>query len=367
MSFVTIKFLTNLHVLIDLISQILLTDMSNRSANISTLFLSLLLVACSKETEVPIMVVADFWAAGDTDILQCDVVSFNSNRADVSTWEWTFEGGTPSTANTAAATVYYETPGNYAVTLKVTNVESGSQDVTVKEGFVKVSAIESPFYAGTVWVDTDIITTSDPTVYEKIEAKGQEMREMYDRRVEQTITLEAHVFEVTYSDGKVIEILINPEISATVGKRYAEDYGKAIGRLPEFLREGFLTVAVHRGDFVMAAGGGQMIVHVDNTAAKLENGFTEEMICHESGHLSLFHLDQDDAWRSAQQVDPVFISDYAAEFPTREDVSETILFYLAVKYKADRISEQDYNRISCSIPNRIALFDAQNFAIHPWN
>lgn len=44
-------------------------------------------------------------------------------------------------------------------------------------------------------------------------------------------------------------------------------------------------------------------------------------------------------WVSAQQADPVFISAYARDHLTREDLAETMVPYIAVRYRADRITE----------------------------
>lgn len=54
----------------------------------------------------------------------------------VEDYEWTFEGGTPSTSNDASVSVSYETPGTYDVTLRVTN--SFSEDELVLTDFVEV-------------------------------------------------------------------------------------------------------------------------------------------------------------------------------------------------------------------------------------
>ena len=64
-------------------------------------------------------------------------------------------------------------------------------------------------------------------------------------------------------------------------------------------------------------------------------------------------------------ADPTFISTYARDFPSREDIAESFLPYLAIRYRADRISQSLANTILLTIPNRIAYFDDQSFAIYP--
>ena len=55
-------------------------------------------------------------------------------------------------------------------------------------------------------------------------------------------------------------------------------------------------------------------------------------------------------------MDGGFISDYAEDFPNQEDVAESFLLWMAVRYRADQISTQDYNLITDAIPNRLAYF-----------
>jgi hypothetical protein len=73
-------------------------------------------------------------------------------------------------------------------------------------------------------------------------------------------------------------------------------------------------------------------------------------------------------WEDAQKADTgTFISTYARDYPQREDVAESFLCYLAVRYRSDRISDADGKKILEAIPERIAYFDAQPLtqSIHP--
>lgn len=59
--------------------------------------------------------------------------SFN---ADVTAWEWTFEGGTPSTSTLKNPIVSYPTAGTYDVKLKVTS--AGGTDSIIKTNYMRV-------------------------------------------------------------------------------------------------------------------------------------------------------------------------------------------------------------------------------------
>ena len=70
-------------------------------------------------------------------------------------------------------------------------------------------------------------------------------------------------------------------------------------------------------------------------------------------------------WIAAQGKDPAFISTYARDNPTREDIAESFLPYLAVRYRPERISQTLANTILQTIPNRIAYFDSLGLNMLP--
>ncbi|MEX2271213.1 MAG: hypothetical protein WD690_07080 [Vicinamibacterales bacterium] len=69
--------------------------------------------------------------------------------------------------------------------------------------------------------------------------------------------------------------------------------------------------------------------------------------------------------RDGQAQDNTFISTYARDNPTREDLAESFLPYLAVRYRPERITQALADTIRHAIPNRIAYFDAQSFGVAP--
>ena len=65
------------------------------------------------------------------------------------------------------------------------------------------------------------------------------------------------------------------------------------------------------------------------------------------------------------KTDKKYISKYAKDFPKREDVAETINWWIAVRCKSDRISKSNYKKIIEGIPNRLKYLDEQNFNTYP--
>ena len=56
---------------------------------------------------------------------------------------------------------------------------------------------------------------------------------------------------------------------------------------------------------------------------------------------------------------------YAKDNPEREDIAESYLPYLAIRYRPERISKSLKEKIEKAIPNRIRYFDNKNFNMYP--
>jgi FOG: PKD repeat len=85
-------------------------------------------------------IMPDFTASA-TDVALGGSVDFNDATwgANLTSWAWTFEGGTPSTSTqTNPSGITYNEIGSFDVTLTVTNAEGESQSIT-KQNFITVS------------------------------------------------------------------------------------------------------------------------------------------------------------------------------------------------------------------------------------
>ncbi len=108
---------------------------------ISYLFVCLLVMACSSDSESPLNVdppilpVADF-AADVTMIESGESVRFSNASEGATSYEWTFAGGSPATSTDKAVEVTYTTAGNYSVTLKAGNADG--EDVETKATYITV-------------------------------------------------------------------------------------------------------------------------------------------------------------------------------------------------------------------------------------
>ena len=227
--------------------------------------------------------------------------------------------------------------------------------------------VKEPPFGGTIFIDPDIITSSDATTFESLSSAGQESRTMYDRRVNDWITVEAFLFNASFDDGLTAEIQVNPEFGTSgLAEVEANKYAEVIGRLPTALRVSVETVWIHMGTQPFGGGNNNLLIHIGQADLYSADGILEETLVHEAAHTSLDPTHASAAgWLAAQAADGNFISTYAADHPLREDVAESFLTYLAVRYRSDRISPSLESVIQQTIPHRIDYFDSQAFDMYP--
>lgn len=224
-----------------------------------------------------------------------------------------------------------------------------------------------PPFRGTIFIDRDIITEADPTAFVSLAEKGRGERRMFDRRENRFITVEAFLFEAFFDDCLTIEVQVNPEFqTAEAARAEVMRFIHATGQLPTVLRRDVQTMWIHKGKKLFGGGNHNLLIHMGQLDEYVRGGILEETLMHEAAHSS---LDRDHAgsagWRAAQKADPLFISNYAKDHPTREDIAETFVPYFAVQFRRERIPAEMAKTILEAIPNRIEYLDAQMFEMHP--
>lgn len=224
-----------------------------------------------------------------------------------------------------------------------------------------------PPFSGTIFLDPDIITDSDNTTFVTLSYVGQDTRTMFDRRVNDWITVTAFLFNSIYDDGLSIEIQVNPEFqNSGAAEIDALKFAKTIGRLPTTLRIDVETVWIHKGTELFGGGNNNLLIHTGQATLYENDGILEETFVHEASHSSLdAEHSTSSGWISAQEADGNFISTYARDNPTREDIAESFLLYMAIRHRPNRIKESLRSTILETMPNRIAYFDNQNFNMYP--
>src|SRR6185503_11401992 len=149
-------------------------------------------------------------------------------------------------------------------------------------------ACAAPPFSGTIFIDPDIITASDPTTFTNITYTGQGIRNMYDRRSNSFTNLNAFLFNARYDDGFTVEVQVNPEFTnSTMAGIDATKYATVIGRLPTYARTRVQTVWIHKGVYGFGGGNNNLLIHTGQGELYEADGILEETFVHESGHTSL--------------------------------------------------------------------------------
>lgn len=220
--------------------------------------------------------------------------------------------------------------------------------------------VPEPPYAGTLHeLEADIITVKDPTTLIELIDQGKGNRVNFDRRTGKFGPCDVWLYRASYKGGRVIEVQINQEFSAAAARKQAERFARIVGQLPHCLRRDVDALWIHGGDKPMGGGNRSLTIHVDQANVLEKKGRLEEVFLHEASHTS---LDGDHAksagWQAAQAKDKVAISNYARDFPLREDVAETFPAWYAVRQRRNRLPSAMVKKIEQTVPARLAYFDS---------
>ena len=223
--------------------------------------------------------------------------------------------------------------------------------------------------------DCDIIKKKDPTTFLNLSFLGVENIKWFDARLytensmKYEIYFDAFIFKARFEKGKDVTIRVNSEFKTKEkAEKIAKKYAKIIGQLPSFLRvPHLLTSTIHKGSGGWGGGNSDILIH---TGFSLSSKCVEEVMIHEGAHVSIdfFYAlkgKKGIRWEDAANKDNKYVTPYARKNPFREDIAETINWWIAVRCKKDRISKSTYKKIVENIPNRLEFFDNQDFDTYP--
>ena len=224
--------------------------------------------------------------------------------------------------------------------------------------FITTICFSQP-YGGTIFVESEIITATDSTTFESATYVGRGMKTVFDRRTNNWEVVNAYLIDVVWNDSLTSVAVVNPEFGNSDNALVeAEKYGRSIGQLPTCLRIDVDEIWIHKGVELFGGGNNSILIHTGQSTLYENDGILEETLIHEAAHTSLDAMHAEAmGWLDAQQQDGIFISDYAEEFPLREDIAESFLLWVAVRFRKERISTENFNIITQTIPNRLKYFD----------
>lgn len=209
-----------------------------------------------------------------------------------------------------------------------------------------------------VSTDIDFIKENDPDAFTAVSFVGTEEKEMPDKRNDQLFDVGTFVYEATFSNGKKVGIWAHSSFgNESAAKIYVDRLTSRLGKLPEFMRDALSHVVIHKGDegAFAESDGKFFVLYSDNMDTRISNNDLEETVFHEAVHASLDNVHAGSTnWKKAQDADGVFLTDYAAELPTKEDLAETAIFAYTMFKDPERLTLDTREWINNNIPNRIA-------------
>jgi len=223
-----------------------------------------------------------------------------------------------------------------------------------------------PFQGGTTTLAPDTITDTDPTEFVSLsEASEGVLESMYGPN---GWDYEVPVWDFTaqFKDSPDVWISFDKDVGdATFCAQLASIFSQAAGRTPAYARTDFVGLDIRPGgsfgaEGCEAWGGGGLITMCLGVGQELiDTGSIEELFLRH-GSLDSVHslLEGTDAWLCARQRDKNFISTFAADFPTENDVAESMVPWYAHTYSSTRVPMETITAIEEAIPARLEVISS---------
>ena len=253
----------------------------------------------------------------------------------------------------------------------------GNSSSSVNYTAVNYSSVNYSDFTGTIFQAIDfsrnLVTDSDPSTLVDVNALGLLLWSMPDSRSASPVDVLAYDFIANYSDGSTLEILVNPEFGdQATAELEANYYAEVIGRIPLVLRDGINSINglnflyIHKGFEPLLGFQNYLVIYTDRAAELYALGILEEAVIHETAHVSLdSDLNNSIDWISAKNNDGLAVSQLAHDLDNNEDVAESMLAYIAVQYRNNRLAATVEDTIRATIPNRIDYLNTRGFSMSP--
>jgi hypothetical protein len=241
-----------------------------------------------------------------------------------------------------------------------------SKDSTKQDSPAGAAAVKDRWSSwdggGTVWITTDAITSKSPSDFLGISSMGVRNRQTFDRRVNDWVRQDSWVFTASYKCGRAtVDVVVNPEFTEAKALEEASRAARVLGQLPIGSRTNIDEVWIHDGWELAGGGNRSILVYSDYFDAEIAS--IEEIFAHEAAHTSLDYVFSgavnQAAWAAAVASDGQFISDYARDYPDREDIAESYGAFMVWAMNRDYgLFPESAAGIEARIPARLAYFES---------
>lgn len=201
----------------------------------SLFFLLTLLAGCVREVALPVTAGFDFQSPNNSFTIPA-TVTFTNTSAGGETFQWTFEGGEPSTSTKKTpGEIIYKTPGTYNVRLEVSNFD-GNRNVIEKKITIDAHLKADFSYAleGNTYAPAVVKFANLSAGFDKVEWSFEGGTPATSTQKDPTVTFEnggAHKIRLTVSNSRLssirdtiihLEPELTPNFSIEISKQFEE-------------------------------------------------------------------------------------------------------------------------------------------------
>ena len=241
-----------------------------------------------------------------------------------------------------------------------------------------------------------------PTTFKKLtfikerKISGVSKRQTYSARYNKKKVFRSFSFIAEYEDNITVEFFIEYEKDIKDFKKAEKKallFSKMYGQMPLFLKTYNKKIYIHN-DLTETRGIGQWWVMYDKRAFHINAPYKSEIcdsgiiesdsiwisfansskysqcavtMIHELAHViqQLTGVISPAKWLKARKLDnKKYCSKYAKK-NSREDFAESMVCWIVVRHKLNKIGIIDFKKINKYIPNRLKFFDEMNFNVYP--
>lgn len=157
-------------------------------------------------------------------------------------------------------------------------------------------------------------------------------------------------------------------------ERKALYFAKMYGRMPHFLKTYNKKIYIHedrgKDDGTWWVMYNKREFHINESTCHNMNAtmLCTEVMIHELAHIiqQVTGAISPSKWLKARKLDNKKYCSKYAKTNSREDFAESMVCWLGLRYKADRIRKSKIKKMNEFMPNRIKFFDGLNLNMHPY-
>jgi len=237
-------------------------------------------------------------------------------------------------------------------------------------------------YRGQGVNDKHVFTKKSPTTLKKLTfnkernvetLKGDKLSELQRYKKKR---FKSFQFTAEYEENITVEIFVEHQDDAKNLKRaetQAFKYANMFGQMPHFLKIYTDKIYVHKDEGkdtgMWWAQPRKKEFHIKRSRCSEQHHYSDcaVVMLHELAHIiqDLTGVISPSKWGEAKRLDNKKYCTKYAKTNDFEDFAESVVCWVAVRYKSDQLMKNDLEKIKEYIPNRLKFFDELNFNMYP--